>query len=205
MEQASYRRSAAARAALHGLIRPLALSCLLASSACQPQSSLPSPSDTPVATPAHKAAPAVLPKSNSRTAGGDSFTGLRLISEQHDSLGQRHLRYRQYFRGLALWPGETILHFDSNGQLLGSDGRLVTPADDFTTEATIDAARAAEAALAALGAGWQAGHSELLIATGDSAPRLAWAVAVQRGLKQRTVLIDAGDGALIRIIEETWS
>ena len=40
-------------------------------------------------------------------------------SSRPDELGYSHIRYQQYFRGLRVFGGETIVHVNGNGQLSG--------------------------------------------------------------------------------------
>lgn len=202
---------ASCRPCWHHALAPLcrnlaaATTLFLATSACQPQ---PAPSDTTGTSAPQSATNAMkvtLPDNASTIPAATDFTGLKLLDDKTDALGMRHQHYQQYFQGLPVWPGDSTLHLNQHGEVIRASGEILQIPDSFGITPSINAERAVTVALAAVEGAWQSERSWLLIVNRDQTPVLAWEVDLSQGLKQRAVLIDANTGALINVIEKTWS
>jgi hypothetical protein len=47
----------------------------------------------------------------------DPDNELDLVRNERDALGYQHLRFKQQYRGLAVWPAELNVHFDPDGNV----------------------------------------------------------------------------------------
>lgn len=126
---------------------------------------------------------------------------LRLSRYAKDDLGRRHLRYRQTFNGIPIWPAEVIVHLDEAGNVDAFDGGHVpTPKKPILTP-VIDAADALKRARQEVKGGDKASADapELVFyAPNSGEPTLAWKVRLEISpLKDLLVLIDAINGATL--------
>ena len=120
------------------------------------------------------------------------------VRRHTDELGRTHLRFRQQYQGLPVWPADIIVHLNPAGQVDVMNGAFVPTPKDLSTTPVIDEATAVEYARTGLtdGAEAEVTASELIIyAPGDTPPRLAWKLKLAIGLTaQWVVVIDAVNG-----------
>ncbi|MFN8545249.1 MAG: M4 family metallopeptidase [Candidatus Binatia bacterium] len=127
---------------------------------------------------------------------------LALVGRTDDALGRTHLRFVQRHRGLAVWPAEVVVHLDPDGNVDGLHGAFV-PTPDIDPTPAVTAAAAGAVARDAVPAGAAVAAVELVVhAPGDRPPRLAWRIALVRGLEGRwLVFVDTRDGAVLTTID----
>ena len=128
----------------------------------------------------------------------DPNAELVLTRRHTDKLGRTHLRFRQQYQGLPVWPADIIVHLNPAGQVDVMNGAFVPTPKELSTIPVIDEATAVEYARTGLtdGAEAEVTSSELIIyAPGDTPPRLAWKLKLTIGLTaQWVVVIDAVNG-----------
>ena len=128
----------------------------------------------------------------------DPHAELVLVRRHTDELGRTHLRFRQQYQGMPVWPADIIVHLNPAGQVDVMNGAFVPTPKDLSTIPVIDEATAVEYARTGLTDGDKAEvtASELIIyAPGDTPPRLAWKLKLTIGLTaQWVVIIDAVNG-----------
>ena len=128
----------------------------------------------------------------------DPNAELVLTRRHTDKLGRTHLRFRQQYQGVPVWPADIIVHLNPAGQVDVMNGAFVPTPKDLSTIPVIDVATAVEYARTGLtdGAEAEVTASELIIyAPGDTPPRLAWKLKLAIGLtSQWVVVIDAVNG-----------
>ena len=128
----------------------------------------------------------------------DPNAELVLVRRHTDKLGRTHLRFRQQYQGLPVWPADIIVHLNPAGQVDVMNGAFVPTPKDLSTIPVIDEATAVEYARTGLtdGAEAEVTASELIIyAPGDTPPRLAWKLKLTIGLTAHwLVVIDAENG-----------
>src|SRR6185369_6884368 len=66
----------------------------------------------------------------------------RLRKSERDDLGRQHLRFRQEYKGLAVWPCELIVHLDSSGNVDLMDGAFIPTPRGLGTKPSVTAAQA---------------------------------------------------------------
>lgn len=108
-----------------------------------------------------------------------------------DDLGGTHIRFRQQWQDVPVWPAELIVHLDEHGQVELVDGAFVPSPRRIARKPTIDASTAR------LKAGEGANPPELIVLSRNGRrPRLAWKTTVSTSLaEQWIVVIDAQTGA----------
>ena len=120
------------------------------------------------------------------------------VRRHTDELGRTHLRFRQQYQGMPVWPADIIVHLNPAGQVDVMNGAFVPTPKDLSTIPVIDEATAVEYARTGLtdGAEAEVTASELIIyAPGDTPPRLAWKLELAIGLASHwLVVIDAVNG-----------
>jgi bacillolysin len=130
----------------------------------------------------------------------DPDTELVLRTRQTDELGREHLRFRQEYKGLAVWPAELIVHLTPSGNVDLLDGAFV-PTPQVETTPSILAPQAIDKAKLKLAADQPAvANSTELIVYGplDRPARLAWKFDLVAGLAQAwSCVIDAHDGTVL--------
>ena len=128
----------------------------------------------------------------------DPNAELVLVRRHTDELDRTHLRFRQQYRGVPVWPADIIVHLNPAGQVDLMNGAFVPTPKNLSTTPTLDKATAVEYARTGLTDGDKAEvtTSELIIyAPGDTPPRLAWKLELALGLpSQWLVVIDAENG-----------
>lgn len=128
----------------------------------------------------------------------DPNAELVLVRRQTDELGRTHLRFRQQYQGVPVWPADIIVHLGPEGHVDGMNGAFVPTPKNLSTVPTLDEATAVEYARTGLTDGDKAEvtSSELIIyAPGDTPPRLAWKLELAIGLTSHwLVVIDAVNG-----------
>ena len=128
----------------------------------------------------------------------DPNAELVLVRRQTDELDRTHLRFRQQYQGVPVWPADIIVHLNPAGHVDLMNGAFVPTPKNLSTTPTLDEATAVEYARTGLTDGDKAEvtSSELIIyAPGDTPPRLAWKLELAIGLTaQWLVVIDAVNG-----------
>ncbi len=128
----------------------------------------------------------------------DPNAELVLTRRHTDKLDRTHLRFRQQYQGVPVWPADIIVHLSPEGHVDVMNGAFVPTPKELSTTPVIDEATAVEYARTGLtdGAEAEVTSSELIIyAPGDTPPRLAWKLELAIGLtSQWLVVIDAENG-----------
>lgn len=128
----------------------------------------------------------------------DPNAELVFVRQHTDELDRTHLRFRQQYQGVPVWPADIIVHLNPAGQVDLMNGAFVPTPKNLGTTPTLDEATAVEYARTGLTDGDKAEvtASELIIyAPGDTPPRLAWKLELTLGLpSQWLVVIDAVNG-----------
>lgn len=123
-----------------------------------------------------------------------------LSDSQTDELGRHHLRFDQQYRGLPVWPAQTIVHLDANGNVdLLSGAYVPTPSDsgNATTPAIDkDAAVALARLVAPDGDTGTLTKADLIFyATDEGVAKLGWKIELFMALHSSwLVVIDAVNG-----------
>ena len=123
-----------------------------------------------------------------------------LSSSQSDELGRHHLRFDQRYRGLPVWPAQTIVHLDPNGNVdLLSGAYVPTPSDsgNATTPAIDEDTAVALARLVAPDGdtGTLTKADLIFYATDEGAAKLGWKIELFMALHSNwLVVIDAISG-----------
>lgn len=129
----------------------------------------------------------------------DPNAELVLVQRYTDELGRTHLRFRQQYQGVPVWPADIIVHLSPEGHVDVVNGAFVPTPKELSTTPVLDETTAVEYARTALpdGAEAETTASELIIyAPGDTPPRLAWKLELAIDVTaQWLVVIDASDGA----------
>jgi len=127
-------------------------------------------------------------------------TELVLRKRDLDPEGRHHLRFRQEFQGLPVWPSDLMVHLDSQGNAELLDGAFV-PTPKVETNALWTAAQAVLQARSRLadGASGTASEPQLIVYSPQDRPaRLAWkfdlTITVARAW---TCVVDARDGSVL--------
>ena len=120
------------------------------------------------------------------------------VRRHTDELGRTHLRFRQQYQGVPVWPADIIVHLNPAGQVDVMNGAFVPTPTELSTTPALDEATAVEYARTGLTDGDKAEvtASELIIyAPGDTPPRLAWKLELTIDVTaQWLVVIDAVNG-----------
>ncbi|MCY4386833.1 MAG: M4 family metallopeptidase [Desulfurellaceae bacterium] len=128
----------------------------------------------------------------------DPNAELVLVRRHTDELDRTHLRFRQQYQGVPVWPADIIVHLNPEGHVDVMNGAFVPTPKDLSITPTLDEATAVEYARTGLTDGDRAEvtSSELIIyAPGNTPPRLAWKLELTIGLTaQWVVVIDAENG-----------
>lgn len=131
---------------------------------------------------------------------------LKLTQYEQDTLGRRHLRYRQSFQGLPVWPAELNVHLDDKGNVDLLNGAFAATPRRLVTTPVVEAARAEKTAMEAVPDGLGAGVNtpELFIYTFENRhARLAWRVEVKVSPAfDWLVIIDALNGAVLEAFNQ---
>ncbi len=129
----------------------------------------------------------------------DPHAELVLVRRHTDELGRTHLRFRQQYQGLPVWPADVIVHLTPDGHVDVMNGVFVPTPKTLGTVPVLDEATAVEYARIGLtnGADAEVTAAELIIyAPGDTPARLAWKLELDIDLTSRwLVVIDALNGA----------
>ena len=128
----------------------------------------------------------------------DPNAELVLVRRHTDELDRMHLRFRQQYQGVPVWPADIIVHLNPAGQVDLMNGAFVPTPKNLSTVPALDEATAIEYARTGLTDGDKAEvtASELILyAPGDTPPRLAWKLELAIGLASHwLVVIDALNG-----------
>ena len=128
----------------------------------------------------------------------DPNAELVLVHRHTDELGRTHLRFRQQYQGVPVWPADIIVHLSPEGYVDVVNGAFVPTPKELSTIPVINETTAVEYARTALpdGAEAEVTTSELIIyAPGDTPPRLAWKLELAIDVTAHwVVVIDAVNG-----------
>ncbi len=128
----------------------------------------------------------------------DPNAELVLARRHTDKLGRTHLRFRQQYQSVSVWPADIIVHLNPAGQVDMMNGVFVPTPKDLSTVPALDEATAVEYARTGLTDGDKAevtASALIIYAPGDTSPRLAWKLELAIGLtSQWLVVIDAENG-----------
>ena len=128
----------------------------------------------------------------------DPHAELVLVHRHTDELGRTHLRFRQQYQGVPVWPADILVHLNPAGHVDVMNGAFVPTPKDLSTVPVLDEATAVEYARTGLtdGAEAEVTASELIIyAPGDTPPRLAWKLELAIDVTAHwLVVIDAING-----------
>ena len=128
----------------------------------------------------------------------DPNAELVLVHRHTDELGRTHLRFRQQYQDVPVWPADILVHLSPEGHVDVMNGAFVPTPTELSTTPVLDEATAVEYARTGLtdGAEAEVTASELIIyAPGDTPPRLAWKLELAIDVTaQWLVVIDAING-----------
>lgn len=131
----------------------------------------------------------------------DPAAELALASYEKDPLGFRHVRYRQVFRGIPVWPAEVTFHVGTHGFLDSMDGFSVPTPRKVVTQPVFGPHAAEEKARNEVpeGGSGEVSSQELIIFAYDGRnPRLAWKIRLLVSpLSDWLVVVDALNGNIL--------
>jgi Zn-dependent metalloprotease len=130
----------------------------------------------------------------------DPNSELVLRTRQTDEFGREHLRFRQEYKGLAVWPAELIVHLTRSGNVDLLDGAFVPTPEVETTPSLLAPQAIDNARQKLVVSSSAAASSPELIVYGplDRTARLAWKFDLVAGLAQAwTCVVDAQDGTVL--------
>ncbi len=144
----------------------------------------------------------------------DARAELTLTRDRGDSLGMHHVRMQQTVKGVPVWLGEVLAHYDRDGRMVEVSAIFVPGLQDMDVTPSLsldDAVAKAKAHLFAARpelASDELGveKSQLMIyAPGDQPARLGWHFKL-RGLGEhplrQDMMIDAKDGAVLNAYDD---
>ena len=124
-----------------------------------------------------------------------------LRRSERDDLGRQHLRFRQEYKGLPVWPCELIVHLDKDGNMDLMDGAFISTPRGLGTKPSVPAEQAVQRARSEVARGLPSGNTEAeLIIYGplDAPARLAWKFDLSAGLSDAwRCVVDALDGSVL--------
>lgn len=121
----------------------------------------------------------------------DADIELALVSQKTDTLGQRHSRFQQRFRGVDVFGGVVIVHQDDALEFLGANGRFQAIKPDLNHVPSVTAAEAAQIAMLKSGVDGAAIESSRLVVVD---PGWYGDAAIGAHLAFQIVLADASQG-----------
>lgn len=131
----------------------------------------------------------------------DPDVELLLARTEMDALGIRHLKFKQTFRDLPVWPAELKVHLDKNGNVYLVNGAYASTPSHVPAHPSFNEKKAVARAREAVLRGHKASISgpELIIyARGNGETRLAWRIEVIQGITSKwLVVVDATTGAVL--------
>jgi hypothetical protein len=130
----------------------------------------------------------------------DPDSELVLRTRQTDELGRHHLRFRQEYQGIPVWPAELIVHVTSAGSVDLLDGAFVPTPQVKTTPKVIatDAIEKARQRLNVPHAATAAAPELIIYGPLDNTSRLAWKFDLVSSVANAwRCVVDATDGALL--------
>ncbi len=126
---------------------------------------------------------------------------LQLGKSERDELGRQHLRFRQVYQGLQVWPCEVLVHLNANGDVDLLNGAFIPTPAGVATQPTVSADQAVRNARTQVAQGLPAtSDTPELIVYGplDKPARLAWKFDLTAGLdKSWRCVVDALDGSVL--------
>lgn len=157
------------------------------------------PSTTPVIQASRYRVPALnyLQNNASQFRLADPQAELKFVDESVDARNQKHVRFQQLLNGVPVWRRDVIVHLNDHDEGYDATTSLLTGLGHFNVTPQISADAARSTASRTKGDGWQAKESTLYVYMYDMRPRLAYEVAMTRGLERWFVFVDARDGSVI--------
>ncbi len=118
-----------------------------------------------------------------------------------DNRGNQHARFDQYYRGVQVFSGQMMSHFDRDGNLVTVNGRY-WPGISLSTTATISASSAEQTALADVTAehdGLKVNETELVILPWEGKYHLVWhsKVGTPHPKERWEYFVDANTGEIV--------
>ena len=147
-------------------------------------------------------------QTSARPVNSPATTGLQLLSSETDELGYQHLKYRQLYKGVPVWQSDMIMHINAEQEIYRVDGQHRKLGGDLDVSPTLSDNQAADKAAEALsesGRNWLSETRELIIFPAGEKAMLAWLIELSSGLNRKSVIIDAHNGAVLKILEGNWS
>ena len=130
----------------------------------------------------------------------DPDSELVLRTRRTDELGWHHLRFRQEYKGIPVWPAELSVHISPAGSVDLLDGAFVpSPHIDITPSVlATEAIEKAKLGLQARQATTLASPELIIYGPLERPSRLAWKFDLVAGISQAwTCVVDARDGSLL--------
>ncbi|MFQ5430193.1 MAG: M4 family metallopeptidase [Phycisphaerae bacterium] len=131
----------------------------------------------------------------------DPDVELTLLSTRRGTLNRQHLRFKQSYQGVEVWPSDLVIHLDPQGNVDLMDGAYVRTPDGVAVDPLVAQDEAVAAAVDEFGPGQVKSGPDLILYTGlqsDTTPRLAWRMELHASLSEHwLVVIDARDGQVL--------
>jgi bacillolysin len=128
----------------------------------------------------------------------------QLRKSERDHLSRQHLRFRQEYKGLPVWPCELIVHLDPNGEVDLMDGAFIPSPRGLGTKPSVTSEQALARANQEIAKGSTTSHTDaelILYGPLDDPPRLAWKFDLSAGIGQAwRCVVDALNGSILTTI-----
>ncbi|MGV8073289.1 MAG: M4 family metallopeptidase [Syntrophobacteraceae bacterium] len=128
---------------------------------------------------------------------------LVLVRYQEDDLKRRHLRYRQQYKGIAVWPAEVNVHLDEKGNVDLFNSCHVSTPRKLVTKPVVTSQRALAIARKAIKGGDKGKVLEpelIIFSNAGHNSRLAWKIRLTVSLDACwLVVIDAHKGTVLTV------
>ncbi|MEK6748734.1 MAG: hypothetical protein AABY83_05955 [Pseudomonadota bacterium] len=156
------------------------------------------PATLPVVSPAAQQVLRALQGHAAAYGLSDPHAQLKLVDEQTDTQGRKHLRFMQIQEGVPVWGGQLLVQMETDGSLEFTNNALVRLSKQISVHPRLTPPEAHAAAQRIIGEGWQADTAELFIyAVGDDV-RLIYNIALTQGFYKEIYFIDAQTGVLVK-------
>ncbi len=129
--------------------------------------------------------------------GANAGSQLQNARAQTDSIGETHVKFDQFYRGLRVFGGQLVVHMNDHG-IVGLNGNYV-PGIDGSVVPRLTAEAASETALAALRK--HAGNGKLTLGTVDLA---VYPLGLLEGFKVKNVLAYSVEVSGPELREQVW-
>jgi len=132
-----------------------------------------------------------------------------LIQQQNDKLGHTHLRYRQKYKNIPVWPSDATVHLDPEGDVELFEGAYIPTPSRLILDPQITPPKAQAKARNAVPGAESAEVSEpelILYALDDKPVRLAWKMDVKLSMSADwLVAVDAIDGSILTAFNQVMN